>query len=168
MSSYKFINVNFKSAVDRLKEVTGMTKDVEVASALGFHPVAFAQRKKRASVPVTEIVNFCYRKGVRPEYIFNGTHPIRALPSHAQKEIKGLENFVPDLEEYEYEEIEEQIQEKGPQQLNHDIERIRFQSLISFIESLATETELRDLDYHVNSIRRLYKQVLKRKFNGSK
>ena len=68
-------NVNFLHIVNRLKTVLGLTKDKEVAEALGLKETAFNVRKSRNSFPEKELRALAQRRpelGIDVDYVLTG------------------------------------------------------------------------------------------------
>lgn len=80
----------FSDAVARLKHELRVSKDGEVATALGLSKTAFAERKRRGSFPEKELHVFAEK---HPEleldvgYVMNGIRKSRAIPTKSLIEI---------------------------------------------------------------------------------
>jgi hypothetical protein len=64
--------VNFNEIIDRLKLITQVKDDHEVASLLGLTKTAFSERKRRGSVPNDKLSLFCERESINMEWIHTG------------------------------------------------------------------------------------------------
>ena len=68
----------FSDALSRLKYVLHVSKDGEVAEALGFSKTAFSERKKRGSFPTDELRALAQRRpdlGIDVDYVLTGEPP---------------------------------------------------------------------------------------------
>ena len=75
MSTIKNDKNRFLLIFARLKEVSGKSKDKEIAEILGFDKDTFGARKSRGSVPEKEIKLACADNGWSVAYIEEGTEP---------------------------------------------------------------------------------------------
>ncbi len=97
MSTNKVTKINFIEALNRLKEVTGMRKDKEIAELIGLNKGSLAMRIQRDSFPENAVDQYCYRSGLNPEFIKFGVGPKHFFPGEkvyddyiAQKEMSIL------------------------------------------------------------------------------
>lgn len=68
--------VFFSDSLSRLKHALRVSKDQEVAEALGLSKTAFSERKKRESFPIKEVFELAQQKpelGLDPDWIVTGT-----------------------------------------------------------------------------------------------
>lgn len=68
----------FSDALSRLKYLLHVSKDGEVAEALGFSKTAFSERKKRGSFPADELRALAQRRpdlGIDVDYVLTGEPP---------------------------------------------------------------------------------------------
>jgi len=66
----------FSDSLDRLKHYLRVSKDQEVASALGLSKTAFSERKKRGSFPIKEVFALaarCPELGIDPDWVVTGS-----------------------------------------------------------------------------------------------
>ncbi len=61
--------VNLITIVDKLKKFKGLKSDTAVAEILNLNQSAFAERKRRNSIPYIEIINFCDSEGVSLDWL---------------------------------------------------------------------------------------------------
>jgi hypothetical protein len=110
MSTNKVTIINFIEALNRLKEMTGMRKDKEIAELIGLNKGSLAMRIRRDSFPESEVDQYCYRNGFNPEFVKFGVGPKHFFPSEkvyddhiAQKEMSILSLQSGDKEAFLYE-----------------------------------------------------------------
>lgn len=72
MSTKIIHNYDFPQIIHRIMEITGLRHEYQVAELLGFKRVAFSERKKRNSVPVTEIKLFCHKESINVNWVLYG------------------------------------------------------------------------------------------------
>ncbi len=97
MSTNKTARINFIEALNRLKEMTGVRKDKEIAELIGLNKGSLAMRIQRDSFPETAVDQYCYRSGFNPEFVKFGVGPKHFFPSEkvyddhiSQKEMSIL------------------------------------------------------------------------------
>ena len=61
--------------IDRLKKLKALESDTAVADLLGIKHSAFAERKRRSSIPFEEIVSFCDKEGLNIDWVLTGAGP---------------------------------------------------------------------------------------------
>ena len=110
MSTNKITRINFIEALNRLKEMTGMRKDKEIAELIGLNKGSLAMRIRRDSFPESEVDQYCYRNGFNPEFVKLGVGPKHFFPSEkvyddhiAQKKMSILGLHSEDKEAFLYE-----------------------------------------------------------------
>ncbi|MBI5426839.1 MAG: helix-turn-helix domain-containing protein [Nitrospinae bacterium] len=64
--------MNFAAVLARLKEVKALRHDSEVAALLGLGKTAFAERKRRNSLPVDKLAVFCEKESINMNWILSG------------------------------------------------------------------------------------------------
>lgn len=72
MSTTKNYIYNFDEILERLRDISGKSKQYEIAALLGFDKDTFAARKSRGSVPVREIKLACVSNGWSPDWVLTG------------------------------------------------------------------------------------------------
>lgn len=68
-SRQKFI---FSDIIKRIKSREFINSDAKVAALLGLERTAFAERKRRNSLPYKELVIYCEQRGVSLHYLLTG------------------------------------------------------------------------------------------------
>jgi len=61
--------------IGRVKEISGLRTDADVAKCLGLKPNTLSERKARDSVPFEEILKYCVENEVYFDWILTGTGP---------------------------------------------------------------------------------------------
>ncbi|MBI4383277.1 MAG: helix-turn-helix domain-containing protein [Nitrospinae bacterium] len=64
--------MNFETVLARIKEVKALRHDSEVAALLGLGKTAFAERKRRNSLPVDKLAVFCEKESINMNWILSG------------------------------------------------------------------------------------------------
>ncbi|QII11201.1 exonuclease SbcC [Candidatus Kuenenia stuttgartiensis] len=64
--------MDFDKIIKRIKEVKKLTYDVEVANLLGYTKNAFAERKRRNSIPQDKLDLLCERENININYLLTG------------------------------------------------------------------------------------------------
>jgi len=64
---------SYSAIMERFKEIANLSKDSEVAEALGLSPQALSDRKRRSSVPYEQIVDYCREHGLDLNYVLTGS-----------------------------------------------------------------------------------------------
>jgi len=88
--------VNFIHIIKRIKSYKGIKTDQNVATLLGLERSAFAQRKKKDSIPYFEIINFCIEENLSIDYLLTGEeNGCRICINDNEKELckKFLDTF---------------------------------------------------------------------------
>lgn len=85
--------------VDRLKGVLGVSRDDEVAQALGMSPQSLNGYKERKKIPFVQIMEFCMRENVSLDHVILGRGQVHNLDQHEliidlNKRINELEGAV--------------------------------------------------------------------------
>ncbi len=62
----------FEKIIERIKSFKGLRYDIDVAELLGMTQSAFAERKRRNSVPYEELIEFCDNEGVPYDWLLEG------------------------------------------------------------------------------------------------
>jgi len=62
----------FDKIVERIKSFKGIRYDIDVAELLGMTQSAFAERKRRNSLPFQELIEFCDNEGVPYDWLLDG------------------------------------------------------------------------------------------------
>ncbi|MBU0972639.1 MAG: helix-turn-helix domain containing protein [Proteobacteria bacterium] len=78
---------NFELIVERLKLKFGFRTDKEFANAIEMSPTAFNGRKKSASIPYPEIIDFAYRQNMNLHWVLTG-EGVAYNSDHTNKEDK--------------------------------------------------------------------------------
>ena len=69
----------FSCFMDRLKSQVGLSKDREIAELIGLSITAFAERKRRDSIPIKDIFQLAKNRpelGLDPDWIVSGTSKV--------------------------------------------------------------------------------------------
>ncbi len=61
--------------LNRIKEISGLRTDTDVAKKLGLKPNTLAERKARDSIPYEEILQFCLQNEIYLDWVLTGTPP---------------------------------------------------------------------------------------------
>ena len=85
-----------RKIVDRLKKVLGVSKDDEVATALGMSPQSLNGYKDRRKIPFVQILEFCEKDDVSLDHVILGKGQVQNL-DHS-KEIIDLNKRINELE----------------------------------------------------------------------
>jgi hypothetical protein len=72
MSNDKSNIVDFKSIVDRIKQLRSLRFDLQVAESLGFKAKAFAARKKSNKIPEDRLKIFCHQESINFGWLLTG------------------------------------------------------------------------------------------------
>jgi phage repressor protein C with HTH and peptisase S24 domain len=88
------------SMVARLKSLTGLDNESIIAEKLGMSRTAFAERKRRGSIPYEELVRFCDTNSISFNWLFYGEGPL--YKSAATKGIEVCEPGTAYKEDAEY------------------------------------------------------------------
>lgn len=86
MSTKKDCKSNFQEIIDRLRQVSGLTNEYEIAELLGFKKDSFAARKSRGSLPKKEIELACASHGWSHEWIMTGKGEMQTQPGVAEEQ----------------------------------------------------------------------------------
>jgi hypothetical protein len=62
----------FEEVISRIKKVTNLQEDAEIAKLLGMKPSTFAMRKKRGKLPKKEIELCAAKNGISTDWLFTG------------------------------------------------------------------------------------------------
>ena len=71
--------------INRVKEVSGLRTDADVAKCLGLKPNTLSERKARNSVPYEEIFKFCIENEIYFDWILTGIGPRLKIRDLAQE-----------------------------------------------------------------------------------
>ena len=85
-------NLNFLEIIQRIKKILNVKSDKDVANSIGMNPNSFFNRKKRGTIPMTEIVLFANTHNVNLEWLINGNEPIY---KNQFKEASDKKNIMP-------------------------------------------------------------------------
>ncbi len=66
--------------IDRIKTLKSLESDTAIADLLGIKRSAFAERKRRSSIPYEELVSFCEREGLNIDWLLTGEGEARKVP----------------------------------------------------------------------------------------
>ena len=88
-----------RTIVDRLKKVLGVSRDDEVAKALGMSPQSLNGYKDRRKIPFVQIVEFCMKENVSLDHVILGKGQVQSLDQSKQiidqnKRISELEGAI--------------------------------------------------------------------------
>ena len=67
--------MDFDKIIKRIKEVRKLTYDSEVANLLGYTKNAFAERKRRNSIPHDKLYILCERENINIDWLLSGEGP---------------------------------------------------------------------------------------------
>ena len=84
------MSLNFSAIIQRIKKVLNVKSDKDVAISMGLNPNSFFNRKKRGSIPMTEIVNFGNTHNVNLEWLINGEGPIYKIKTTQAEETNKI------------------------------------------------------------------------------
>ena len=88
-----------RKIVDRLKKVLGVSRDDEVATALGMSPQSLNGYKDRRKIPFVQILEFCQKEDVSLDHVILGKGQVSNLDQSKQiadqnKRISELEGAI--------------------------------------------------------------------------
>ena len=88
-----------RKIVDRLKKVLEVSRDDEVATALGMSPQSLNGYKDRRKIPFVQIVEFCEKQDVSLDHVILGKGQVSNLDQTKQivdlnKRINKLEGAI--------------------------------------------------------------------------
>lgn len=64
--------MDFEGVISRIKTIKGLRHDHEVAELLGLTKTAFAERKRRDSIPRDKLALFCERESINMNWLLTG------------------------------------------------------------------------------------------------
>jgi hypothetical protein len=79
---YFMKNKQIFDIIERIKEVEKIHSDVAVAQTLDISKENLSNYKTKGRIPYKAISNYCLQKGIKVDYIMNGTTPIHENQSH--------------------------------------------------------------------------------------
>ena len=85
-----------RKIVDRLKKVLGVSRDDEVAKALGMSPQSLNGYKDRRKIPYEKILEFCEKENVSLDHVILGKGQVQNLDQ--SKQIVDLNKRINELE----------------------------------------------------------------------
>ena len=85
-----------RKIVDRLKKVLGVSRDDEVASALGMSPQSLNGYKDRRKIPFEKILEFCIKEDVSLDHVILGKGQVSNLDQ--TKQIMDMNKRISELE----------------------------------------------------------------------
>ena len=93
------IHSEIRLIVDRLKKVLGVSRDDEVAKALGMSPQSLNGYKDRRKIPYDKILEFCENENVSLDHVILGKGQVSNLDKSKQiadqnKRISELEGAI--------------------------------------------------------------------------
>jgi hypothetical protein len=93
------IHSEIRLIVDRLKKVLGVSRDDEVAKALGMSPQSLNGYKDRRKIPYDKILEFCEKEDVSLDHVILGKGQVLNLDQHQliinlNKRINELEGAI--------------------------------------------------------------------------
>lgn len=80
----------FSDFLNRLKKQVGVSKDKEIAELLGMSVTAFAERKKRGSVPIKEVFDLARQRPsleIDPDWVVTGVSKKLETDSIAERHL---------------------------------------------------------------------------------
>ncbi len=77
--------------IDRIKEFKNLQSDTAVAKALGISQSTFAERKKRGTIPYSELINFADKEHLNLDWLLTGMGPV--LRGYAEELYKSLDRL---------------------------------------------------------------------------
>ena len=90
------IQTEIRLIVDRLKKVLGVSRDDEVAKALGMSPQSLNGYKDRRKIPYEKILEFCEKENVSLDHVILGKGQVLNLDQ--SKQIVDLNKRINELE----------------------------------------------------------------------
>ena len=87
---------NIRLIIDRLKKALGVTRDDEVATALGMSPQSLNGYKDRRKIPYDKILEFCEKENVSLDHVILGKGQVQNLDQ--SKQIVDLNKRINELE----------------------------------------------------------------------
>ncbi len=80
----------FDTVIERIKRYKQLRYDVEVAGLLGMTQSAFAERKRRNSIPYEELIEFCDREGIPYDWLLEGKGAEPAASSFSKINVYAM------------------------------------------------------------------------------
>jgi transcriptional regulator with XRE-family HTH domain len=80
----------FTDFLNRLKKQVGVSKDKEIAELLGMSVTAFAERKKRGSIPIKEVFDLARQRPgleIDPDWVVSGVSKKMETGSIAERHL---------------------------------------------------------------------------------
>lgn len=87
--------------INRIKEISGLRTDADVAKTLGLKPNTLSERKARDSVPFEEIFRYCVQKEIYLDWILTGVGPKLKTRDLAQEPRTNYGTEPPDSGPYD-------------------------------------------------------------------
>lgn len=81
---------DFEKIILRLKSAKNIRYDIDVAELLGMTQSAFAERKRRNSIPYEEIIRVCEEEGISFDWLLDGSPDQVAKEETARVEVFAL------------------------------------------------------------------------------
>lgn len=77
--------------IDKIKEFKSIKTDTAVADLLEMGQSAFAERKRKGSIPYEELVVFCNKEGISLDWLLTGRGPMKHDGNHADSADRKTE-----------------------------------------------------------------------------
>ena len=90
--------LDFDAAYRRIMDVTGVTRQIDLAELFGIRQSSISDAKRRGSIPERWLVALLRKQGVSPEWILTGQGPRYIAPTDAAPLVvsvsKGIGDFA--------------------------------------------------------------------------
>jgi transcriptional regulator with XRE-family HTH domain len=83
------INLNLNEVLDRIKELEHKESDHSIAELLGISRTALSERKRKNSIPYSELVRYCETRDVSIDWLFTGEGPACRSKIVEQSKLKA-------------------------------------------------------------------------------
>lgn len=112
--------MGFDGCWERVRKGTGLKTQTALAETLGIRSASVTDAKNRNSFPADWGVRIAQRFGLSTDWILTGKPPMRLMPPVQNEEVQELdgtyddlsaelENYIADLEEYEFNALSEGV-----------------------------------------------------------
>lgn len=100
MSRPKFTNIGFETVIERLKKCLGLQTDAQIAEKIDLTKSAFSERKRRNSIPVSEIELLCEKESINIDYLITGEGEMFKSASPALSAREEQKKFYLSVNQY--------------------------------------------------------------------
>lgn len=95
------MNINFSAAYTRIRDVTGLRTQNEIAACLGIRQSSISDAKKRGAIPDGWLIVLLQQKGINPTWILTGEGTRYLAPTETSPDELNLKARLlgPELEQ---------------------------------------------------------------------